>query len=87
MLEIKGTFADIRRLFIEAAVEEGKVQATNIGRDVVKGTVRRTRSAWVKFLKRFKFRSRRKSEKPAAYMSARTKAASRAYRKLKKVKK
>jgi len=87
LLKIEGTFADIRRLFVEAAVEEGKAQATKAGRDVVKGAVKRTRSAWVKFLKRFKFRARRKSEKPAAYMSARTKAASRAYRKLKKVKK
>jgi hypothetical protein len=45
---------------------------------------RRKPNAWIKFSKSFQFRARKKSESAPAYLSARAKAASRAYKKLNK---
>ena len=45
---------------------------------------RRKPNAWIKFSKSFKYRARRKNESAPAYLSARAKAASRAYKKLNK---
>ena len=83
-IEIKGSVADIARLFGQAVLEESKVQAGRAGREIVKSTVKRALTAWQKFLKDFKFRKRRKNESSASYLSARSKAASRAWKKKKK---
>ena len=45
---------------------------------------RRKANPWIKFSKKFEFRNRRKSESATAYLSARAKAASRAYKKMQK---
>ena len=45
---------------------------------------RRKPNVWIKFSKSFQFRARRKNESAPAYLSARAKAASRAYKKLNK---
>ena len=45
---------------------------------------RRKANPWIKFSKGFDYRKRRKSETAQAYLSARSAAASRAYKKLKK---
>ena len=83
-IEIKGSVTDIARLFGQAVVEESKEQAGRVGREIVRSTVKRALTAWQKFLKDFKFRKRRKSESSSAYLSARSKAASRAWKKKKK---
>ena len=45
---------------------------------------RRKPNAWIKFSKSFEFRKRRKNESAPAYLSGRSQAASRAYKKLNK---
>ena len=45
---------------------------------------RRKPNVWIKFSKSFQYRARRKNESAPAYLSARAKAASRAYKKLNK---
>lgn len=80
-IEIKGSVADIARLFGRAVVDETKVQAKKAGKQLVKSTVKRALTAWQRFLRDFKFRKRRKNESSAAYLSARSKAASRAWKK------
>ena len=51
---------------------------------VVAPKKRRKPNAWIKFSKSFQYRARRKNESAPAYLSARAKAASRAYKKLNK---
>ena len=80
-LKVEGTLAELRELFLEGAKTEAKRTAKSAGKKAVKVATTRTKTAWDRFLKSFKFRSRRKSEKPSAYLSARSKAAGRAYRK------
>lgn len=82
-IEIKGSVADIAKLFGKAVLDESKVQAVEAGREIVKSTVKRALTAWQKFLRDFKFRKRRKNESSASYLSARSKAASRAWKKMK----
>jgi hypothetical protein len=79
-IEIKGSVADIARLFGKAIEDEAKVQATRIGKDLVKEIVKRGPTAWTRFLKAFKFRKRKKNEANATYLGLRSKAASRAYK-------
>jgi len=55
--------------------------------EVVVPSKRRKPNAWIKFSKKFSFRARRKNESAPAYLSARSKAASRAYKQLNKPKK
>lgn len=83
-IEIKGSVADIARLFGRAVESELKVQAVKVGTEIVKSTAKRALTAWQKFLKEFKFRKRKRNETSASYLSARSKAASRAWKKLKK---
>jgi hypothetical protein len=45
---------------------------------------RRKRNKWVLFLKRFKFRKKKKGESGRRYLALRTKAAARAWKKVKK---
>jgi len=52
--------------------------------EVVAPKKRRKPNVWIKFSKSFQYRARRKNESAPAYLSARAKAASRAYKKLNK---
>ena len=81
MVKIEGTLEELRELFLESAKEEAKTQAKKAGRKVVKKAIKKTLTAWQKFLKSFKYRKQRRNESNSAYFAARTKAASRAYKK------
>jgi len=54
MVKIEGTLAEIRDLFVDAAVAETKKIAKKAGQDVIVGAVKKTRkvakSAWHKFM-------------------------------------
>ena len=63
---------------------ELKKEAKEQGKKIVKRTKRTVKTAWQKFLKDFKFRKQKRGESNSAYFGARTKAASRAYKRLKK---
>ena len=80
MVKVEGTIEELKRLFVGAAEKELKRTAKKAGKKVVEKTVKRALSAWQRFLKAFKFRRQRKSESNTAYFSARTSAASKAYR-------
>ena len=84
MVKIEGTLEELRDLFLQGMLSEAKDKAKKTGRKVVRKTEKLVLTAWQKFLKSFKFRKQRKSEKSTAYFSARTKAASRAYKRMKK---
>ena len=81
LVKIEGTLAELRDLFLKGAERELKKEATKQGEKIVKRTKKRVKTAWDRFLKSFKFRNRRKNESPSDYLSARSKAAGRAYRK------
>ena len=83
-IEINGSVADIARLFGRAVEEEGKVQTVKVAKEGVKAVAKKVLSAWHIFLRDFKFRKRKRNESPGAYLSARSKAASRAWKKKKK---
>ena len=83
-IEIKGSVADIARLFGRAVEEEVKVQTVKVAKEGVKAVAKKVLSAWHIFLRDFKFRKRKRNESPGAYLSARSKAASRAWKKKKK---
>ncbi|GAG57840.1 unnamed protein product [marine sediment metagenome] len=63
-------------------VIQGEVEAMAIDAPMKKK--RRKPNAWIKFSRKFEFRKRRKNESAKAYLGARSAAASRAYKKLKK---
>jgi hypothetical protein len=86
-LKVEGTLDELRRLFLGAAEKELKETAKRAGKKVVKKVVKRTLSAWQRFLKAFKYRRQRKNESNSAYFGARTKAASKAYKKEQRKKK
>ena len=64
-------------------VELGEMEAQMMTEAVVKPK-RRKRNPWITFNKRFKFRSKRKSESSQEYLTRRTRAARTAYNKQKK---
>lgn len=86
-LKVEGTLEELKELFLGAAKKELKETAKRAGKKVVKKTVKRTATAWQRFLKSFKFRKQKRNESNSAYFGARTKAASRAYKKKNKVRK
>ena len=61
----------------------GEMEAEAIAEPVAKPK-RRKRNPWITFNKRFKFRSKRKSESSQEYLTRRTRAARLAYNKQKK---
>ena len=75
---------ELRELFLASAKAEAKKTAKRAGTKAVKEVVKRAPTAWNKFLKRFKFRKRKRNESPSVYMGLRTKAASRAYKRSRK---
>jgi hypothetical protein len=54
MVKVEGTLAELRSLFVEAAVEEAKSQVKRGGKKLVKSavktTTKRTKSAWQKYM-------------------------------------
>ena len=76
--------AELRELFMSGVKTELKKEAKEQGKKIVKRAKRKVKTAWQKFLKDFKFRKQKRNESNAAYFGARTKAASRAYKRLKK---
>ena len=50
MVKVEGTLEELRELFVEGAKKEAKRQAKKAGADVVKSTVKRTKSAWQKYM-------------------------------------
>ena len=81
LVKIEGTLEELRDLFLKGAERELKKEAEKQGEKIIKRVKKRAKTAWDRFLKSFKFRSRRKNESPSDYLSARSKAAGRAYRK------
>jgi hypothetical protein len=82
-LKVEGTLAELRELFMSGVKTELKKEAKEQGKKIVRRTKKRVKTAWQKFLKDFKFRKQKRGESNSAYFGARTKAASRAYKKLK----
>ena len=80
-LKVEGTLAELRELFMGGVKSELKKEAKKQGEKVVKRAKKRVKTAWQRFLKDFKFRKQKRNESNSAYFGARTKAASRAYRK------
>ena len=50
MVKIEGTLDELRELFVEGAKKEAQKQAKKAGAEIVKSTVKRTKSAWQKFM-------------------------------------
>lgn len=50
LVKVEGTLEELRELFVEGAKKEAKRQAKKAGADVVKSTVKRTKSAWQKYM-------------------------------------
>ena len=83
-IKLEGSLGDLIK-FIEAigkGVEVTK-EVVQTGKTVGKKT-KRALNAWQKFLRDFVWRKKKKSESNAHYMGLRSKAASRAWKKLKK---
>ena len=83
-LKIEGTLEELKQLFLGGVESELKKEAKEQGKKLVKRVKKRTKTAWQKFLKDFKFRKQRRNESNSAYFGARTKAASKAYKRRKK---
>ncbi len=84
LVKVEGTLAELRELFLEGAKSEAKRTAKRAGKKTVKAGVKKTRTAWTRFLKSFKFRKQKRNEKSSTYFGLRTKAAARAYKRRKK---
>lgn len=50
MVKVEGTLAELRELFVEGAKKEARKQARSAGEKVVRSSVKRTKSAWQKFM-------------------------------------
>ena len=50
MVKVEGTIAELKALFVGAAIGEVKTQVKKAGSDVVKKTIKRTKSAWQKYM-------------------------------------
>lgn len=84
MVKLEGTLEEMIKFV--TALKEGVDTTKEIieqGTTTVK-KVKRKLSQWQRFLRDFVFRKQKRSESNAAYLGARTKAASRAYKKMKK---
>lgn len=87
MVEVKGTLDELYHIFGESAKGEARKVARRAGKKAVRKGTKTVTSAWTRFLKGFKFRKKRKNEKNTDYLAARSKAASRAYKRSRKGKK
>ena len=50
LVKVEGTIAELKALFLQAVIEEAKEVVVDAGTKVVKKTVKRTKSAWQKFM-------------------------------------
>jgi len=50
LVKVEGTIAELKSLFVNAVVAEVKKEVVKQGAQVVKKTVKRTKSAWQKFM-------------------------------------
>jgi len=50
LVKVEGTLAELRELFVEGAKKEARKTARKAGAKVVKSAVKRTKSAWQKFM-------------------------------------
>jgi hypothetical protein len=50
LVKVEGTLDELRELFVEGAKKEARKQARSAGEKVVRSTVKRTKSAWQKFM-------------------------------------
>jgi len=83
-IEVRGSLEELRELFLLGASEQLKKTAKKAGKKLIQKTEKKILTVWQKFLRDFKFRKQRRNEKSSAYFGLRTKAASRAYKKLQK---
>ena len=61
LVKVEGTLEELRDLFVEGAKKEARKVAKKAGADVVKSGVKRTKSAWQRYMankkKQIKFKS------------------------------
>ena len=61
MVRVEGTLEELRELFVEGAKKEARKVARKAGAEVVKSGVKRTKSAWQRYMankkKQIKFKS------------------------------
>jgi len=61
LVRVEGTLEELRELFVEGAKKEARKVAKKAGAEVVKSGVRRTKSAWQRYMankkKQIKFKS------------------------------
>ena len=61
MVKVEGTLKELRELFVEGAKKEARKVAKKAGAEVVKSGVKRTKSAWQRYMankkKQIKFKS------------------------------
>ncbi len=50
LVKVEGTLEELRELFVEGAKKEARKQAKQAGARVVKSAVKRTKSAWQRFM-------------------------------------
>lgn len=50
MVKVEGTIDELKALFLQAVIEEVKEVVVDAGTKVVKKSVKRTKSAWQKFM-------------------------------------
>ena len=50
MVKVEGTLEELRELFVEGVKKEARKQATKAGVQVVKSGVKRTKSAWQRYM-------------------------------------
>lgn len=64
MVKVEGTLEELRELFVEGAKKEARKVARKAGEEIVKSGVRRTKSAWQKYMgnkkNQIKFKSGKK---------------------------
>lgn len=50
LVKVEGTLEELRELFVEGAKKEARKQAKQAGAEVVKRSIKRTKSAWQKYM-------------------------------------
>lgn len=86
MVKVEGTLEELEELFGSLKrTAKGIRKTAKVAKKTGK-SVRTKLSEWQRFLKSFKFRKQKRNESPSTYFGLRTKAASRAYKKMKRKK-
>jgi hypothetical protein len=63
LVKVEGTLEELRELFVEGVKKEARKQATKAGVQVVKSGVKRTKSAWQRYMANKKTQIKFKSGK------------------------